>query len=97
MKKLSRNKALDYLRAYNNSNATSIGDVYGTASCFKWRAERDIKDAIAMDDTAYGYRVLSHNSNYFTAGYLKDLADGVRLVIETHANTYYYDFLSENA
>lgn len=96
MTKLSRNKALAYLSAYNKSNATSIGDVYDNASYFKWRAENNIKNAIAKDETAHGYRILSHNCMVFTAGYLKDLDDGVRLIIETHANTYFYDFL-ENA
>lgn len=93
MTKLTRNKALAYLRAYNNSNATSIRDVYDAASYFKWRAENDIKDAISKDETAHGYRILSHNSNFFTAGYLKDLENGVRLIVETHASTYFYDFL----
>lgn len=96
MTKLSRNKALAYLRVYNNSKATSIGDVYDNASVYKWRAEHNIKDSIAKDATAHGYRILSHNCNFFTAGYLKDLDDGVRLIVKTHANTYFYDFL-ENA
>lgn len=96
MTKLSRNKAIAYLRTYNNSNATSIGDVYGDASVYKWRAEQQIKDAINKDEAAHGYRVLSYNSMFFTAGYLKDLENGIRLIIETYANTYFYDFL-ENA
>lgn len=96
MKRLPAKRALEYLRRYNSSTATSIADVYGTASYFKWRAENQIKDTIANDDTAHGYRILSHNSDCFTAGYLKDIDNGVRLIVETHANTYFYDFL-ENA
>lgn len=96
MKRLPTKRALEYLRRYNSSTATSIADVYGAASCFKWRAEKQIRDTIANDDTAHGYRILSHNSDVFTAGYLKDIDNGVRLIVETHANTYFYDFL-ENA
>ena len=66
----------------------SVGDVYIRPSANKLRAEFSII-AYMHDNHGYGYRVMSHNSQMFTVGYIIRNDEGKLFVYETAQNRYY--------
>ena len=64
-----------------------VGDVYGKPSINKMRAELDII-AYMVDQDGYGYRVMSHNAQMFTVGYIIRNEKGKCFVYETAYNQY---------
>ena len=65
-----------------------VNDVYVRPSVYKERAERNILDYM-IDQDGYGYRVMSHNSQMFTVGYIIQNDEGKLFVYETAQNRYY--------
>ena len=65
-----------------------VKDVYARPSYSKIRAERNIL-AYMLDQNGYGYRVMSHNNSFFTAGYIIQNDEGKCFVYETAQHRYY--------
>ena len=65
-----------------------IKDVYARPSIYKERAERNILDYM-LDQNGYGYRVMSHNAQMFTVGYIICGDEGKLFVYETAQHRYY--------
>ena len=82
--KASTKRGSDFLAAYYRSRDTRLSDVYGRYSTEKSRAEADCKKTM-LETGGSGYRILSHNSNVFTCGWITK--DG-NLRVETACNTY---------
>lgn len=64
-----------------------VVDVYGKPSIHKVRAEREILNFMFNND-GYGYRVMSHNSSFFTVGYIIRKDGRKFFVYETAYNQY---------
>ena len=64
-----------------------VADVYARPSVNKCIAERNILNYM-MNNDGYGYRVMSHNSQMFTVGYIIRNEKGKYFVYETAYNQY---------
>ena len=64
-----------------------VADVYARPSVNKCIAERNILNFM-MNNDGYGYRVMSHNSQMFTVGYIIRNEKGKYFVYETAYNQY---------
>ena len=64
-----------------------VNDVYARPSVYKERAERNIL-AYMLNNDGYGYRVMSHNSSFFTVGYIIRKDGRKFFVYETAYNQY---------
>ena len=62
--KIAKEKYINYC----NSNDTCLEDVYKSYSIYKARAWSYCKE-LMQDYCGYNLRVISHNSNIFTAGF----------------------------
>ena len=82
--KASTKRGQDFLAAYRRSTKTSLRDCYASFSTEKSRAEHDCKETMKKTG-GEGYRILSHNQNVFTCGWITPEGD---LRVETHCNTY---------
>lgn len=76
-------KYVEYLKAPYRY----VGDVYARPSANKLRAELNII-AYMLRNNGYGYRVMSHNSQMFTVGYIIHNDKGKFFVYETAYNQY---------
>lgn len=47
----------------------SLSDVYGSYSCAKGAAWRECFEKFQEDRSAYGFRITSHNHNFFTVAW----------------------------
>ena len=65
-----------------------VKDVYARPSVNKIRAEYRIIDYLVEQD-GYGYRVMSHNAQMFTVGYIIQNDEGKLFVYETAQHRYY--------
>ena len=65
-----------------------VKDVYARPSTAKRRAEQEIINYL-VDQNGYGYRVMSHNSQMFTVGYIIRNDEGKLFVYETAQHRYY--------
>ena len=65
-----------------------VTDVYARPSVNKCIAERNIL-AYMLDQDGYGYRVMSHNAQMFTVGYIIQNDEGKLFVYETAQHRYY--------
>lgn len=93
MKKMSLNKAQQWLTQHYNSGYHSVKQFYANPSVANTIAETIIMQQMAENGGQH-YRVLSGNCFYFVAAYIIPNNRGTmgRFIVETHANTYYYDF-----
>ena len=64
-----------------------VKDVYAKPSINKRRTEQEIINYL-VDQNGYGYRVMSHNSQMFTVGYIIRNEKGKCFVYETAYNQY---------
>ena len=64
-----------------------VNDVYVRPSVYKERAERNILRYM-LNNCGYGYRVMSHNAQMFTVGYIIYNGNGKCFVYETAYNQY---------
>lgn len=72
-----------FIASYNYSNARRLSDVYGRYSCAKAAAENDCL-RWCDEEGGQGFKIISHNSNFFSAAWL--VADGLR--VETPGGSY---------
>ena len=83
-KKQLKAKYQQYLKTPNRC----VTDVYARPSSNKLRAEDNILEYI-LDQDGYGYRVMSHNAQMFTVGYIIQNDEGKLFVYETAKHRYY--------
>ena len=76
-------KYAEYLR----TPSRCVKDVYSRPSPIKMRAEYRIIEHL-VDQNGYGYRVMSHNAQMFTVGYIIRNEKGKCFVYETAYNRY---------
>ena len=83
-KKQLKAKYVEYLA----TPSRCVKDVYARPSANKIRAEYRIIDYL-VDQNGYGYRVMSHNAQMFTVGYIIQNDEGKLFVYETAQHRYY--------
>lgn len=82
-------KAFYFWRDYERSTETTVLQCYKTKPSQK---KQDIEQGILQTmekQNGHGYKVMSHNANVFSCGYLIQTQCGEILRVETKANTYY--------
>ena len=85
---MTKNQLKAKYAEYLSTPSRSVKDVYARPSTNKIRAEYRIIDYL-VDQNGYGYRVMSHNSQMFTVGYIIRNDEGKLFVYETAQNRYY--------
>lgn len=68
---MTKQNLIAYYRRYQKSTATTLDAVYKTCSVFKRRAcEEWRQKAHAMGANIFTFRIVSHNSCFFTLGFM---------------------------
>lgn len=67
---------------YMNSTAYDLWDVYGTFSKRKISVYDEWRGRM-LDKHGYGMRIISHNSQVFTLGFLRNILDADNSIIQT--------------
>lgn len=79
---ISKERMRAYYRAYVGNGVRDLDDVYGRYSTAKYRAWRDCERRCAEKD-GYGLSVISHNTSYFTAGFMYENETGKMFCVIT--------------
>ena len=85
---MTKNQIKAKYQEYLKTPTRYVNDVYVRPSVYKERAERNILSYM-LNNCGYGYRVMSHNSQMFTAGYIIRNDEGKLFVYETAQHRYY--------
>ena len=85
---MTKNQLKAKYQEYLKAPRQRVYDVYAKPSVNKLKAERDILDYM-LDQNGYGYRVMSHNAQMFTVGYIIQNDEGKLFVYETAQHRYY--------
>ena len=85
---MTKNQLKAKYQKYIKAPIRYVTDVYVRPSVNKCIAERNILDYMLFND-GYGYRVMSHNTQMFTVGYIIHNEKGKCFVYETAQNRYY--------
>ena len=84
---MTKNQLKAKYQEYLKTPSRCVNDVYARPSTAKRRAEQNIINYL-VDQGGYGYRVMSHNSQMFTVGYIIRNGKGKFFVYETAYNQY---------
>ena len=84
---MTKNQLKAKYEEYLKAPILYVNDVYARPSIYKERAERNILNYMLNND-GYGYRVMSHNAQMFTVGYIIRNEKGKCFVYETAYNQY---------
>ena len=85
---MTKNQLKAKYQEYLKTPIRCVTDVYVRPSDNKLKAENNIFDYI-LDQDGYGYRVMSHNAQMFTVGYIIQNDEGKLFVYETAKHRYY--------
>ena len=85
---MTKNQLKAKYQQYLATPSRCVKDVYARPSANKIRAEYRIIDYL-VDQNGYGYRVMSHNAQMFTVGYIIQNDEGKLFVYETAQHRYY--------
>ena len=85
---MNKNQLKAKYAEYLATQSRCVKDVYARPSANKIRAEYRIIDYL-VDQDGYGYRVMSHNAQMFTVGYIIQNDEGKLFVYETAQHRYY--------
>ena len=85
---MTKNQLKAKYQEYLATPSRCVKDVYARPSANKIRAEYRIIDYL-VDQNGYGYRVMSHNAQMFTVGYIICGDEGKLFVYETAQHRYY--------
>ena len=85
---MTKNQLKAKYTEYLATPSRCVDDVYARPSTAKRRAELNIINYL-VDQNGYGYRVMSHNSQMFTVGYIIQNDEGKLFVYETAKHRYY--------
>ena len=84
---MTKNQLKAKYQEYLKTPIRYVTDVYARPTLNKLRSENNIIEYI-LDQDGYGYRVMSHNSQMFTVGYIIRNEKGKCFVYETAYNQY---------
>ena len=84
---MTKNQLKEKYQQYLKTPVQRVNDVYVRPSVYKERAERNIL-AYMLNNDGYGYRVMSHNAQMFTVGYIIRNEKGKCFVYKTAYNQY---------
>ena len=84
---MTKNQLKTKYAEYLEAPLRYVADVYARPSVNKCIAERNILRYM-LNNNGYGYRVMSHNSQMFTVGYIIYNGNGKCFVYETAYNQY---------
>ena len=84
---MTKNQIKAKYQEYLTAPIRYVKDVYARPSVYKERAESNIL-AYMLNNDGYGYRVMSHNAQMFTVGYIIRNEKGKCFVYETAYNQY---------
>ena len=84
---MTKNQIKAKYQQYLKAPLRYVADVYTRPSANKCIAERNILRYMLNND-GYGYRVMSHNAQMFTVGYIIRNEKGKCFVYETAYNQY---------
>ena len=84
---MTKNQIKEKYQQYLKTPLCYVADVYARPSVNKCIAERNIIKYMLNND-GYGYRVMSHNAQMFTVGYIIRNEKGKCFVYETAYNQY---------
>ena len=84
---MTKNQLKAKYQQYLKSPLLYVADVYRRPSVNKCIVERNILNYM-MNNDGYGYRVMSHNAQMFTVGYIIRNEKGKCFVYETAYNQY---------
>lgn len=85
---MTKNQLKAKYAEYLATPSRCVKDVYVRPSISNRRAEQDIINYL-VDQNGYGYRVMSFNTRFFTAGYIIQNDEGKLFVYETAQRRYY--------
>ena len=85
---MTKNQLKEKYKQYLKTPIRYVTDVYARPSRNKLRVENSIFEYV-LDQDGYGYRVMSHNSQMFTVGYIIQNDEGKLFVYETAQHRYY--------
>ena len=85
---MTKNQLKAKYAEYLATPSRCVKDVYARPSVNKCIAERNILRYMLNND-GYGYRVMSHNAQMFTVGYIIRNEKGKCFVYETAQHRYY--------
>ena len=85
---MTKNQLKAKYAEYLATPSRCVKDMYARPSANKIRAEYRIIDYL-VDQNGYGYRVMSHNAQMFTVGYIIQNDEGKLFVYETAQHRYY--------
>ena len=85
---MTKNQLRAKYQEYLKAPIRFVPNVYKHPSVNKLRAELNILEYMRFND-GYGYRVMSYNSSFFTAGYIIRNDEGKLFVYETAQHRYY--------
>ena len=85
-------KAYRYITSYLNAKPQNVRDAYKKPSVAKTDAEQAILNEMKACG-GWGYKVLSHTCQYFTAAYVYRGKDGIaKLRVHTPSNAFSIDW-----
>ena len=85
---MTKNQLKAKYQEYLKTQSRCVKDVYARPSTAKIRAEWEIINYL-VDQDGYGYRVMSHNAQMFTVGYIIRNDERKLFVYETAQYRYY--------
>ena len=85
---MTKNQLRAKYQEYLKAPIRYVNDVYVRPSVYKERAERNILRYM-LNNSGDGYRVMSHNAQMFTVGYIIRNDEGKLFVYETAQHRYY--------
>ena len=85
---MTKNQLKAKYQEYLKTPSRCVKDVYAKPTIAIRRAELDIIIYL-VDQNGYGYRVMSHNTSFFTVGYIIRNDEGKLFVYETAQHRYY--------
>ena len=88
MTKSLQKRFISWYKQYQDSNATSLSDVYGRYSTDKEIEYEKIRTKYRNKYTNYEIRILGHNSSYYTTGAICYDDTYGYFIVETYASTY---------
>lgn len=88
--KLNRLGAQAYVTSYNRAPALSVYGAYKHPSDAKVHAEKDILREMTKRN-GWGYKVINHTCQFFTAGYLFENPDTGVITLRIHTPRHIYE------
>ena len=86
--KASTKSGYNWILSARRNEGTKLSDIYGSFSARKENAINWCLNQFRSSKTSENFRIISHNSNFFTIAWEEMLENEPILHIETASNTY---------